>query len=306
MTSVLMTYITSRHRILTLAAIILFFNVPSFSQSSSAASQTGSGIVAVQSDKAEGNLTNSISPFYPALAKQAQVQGIVKLRAVISKTGDVESITYLSEPAMLVQSAIDAVKQWNYRPFLVEDQPAEVITVIEIPFFLGVSDAQMKLYREQHREFKAHENECRALLEADKYADAEVSCSPLLALAGKLPKAQHVDEIAANDLYGEALLFQKRFPEALGYLKHALEIGESSYGSESPELAYLYHHAAWGYQGVGDTKKAQSCYGKAESILHKAWDHATSNEYKNQYAKSLQGVLSDYINLLQQTGQQTR
>jgi len=305
MTSFPTPCITSPTRVFVLAAIVLLFDIPFFAQSvPGALGKNGSGMVVVQSDKAEENLINSTSPVYPALAKQAQVQGIVRLRAVISKTGTVVSVTYLSGPAMLVQAAIDAVKQWKYKPFVVEGQPADVVAEIEVPFFLGVSDAEMKVYRERHREFKVHEDECRALLEADKYGEAEVSCLPLLALAAKLPKAQYVDQIAANDLYGEALLFQKKFPEALGYLKRALEIGESSYGSENPELAYLYHHAAWGYQGVGDMKKARSCYEKAETTLRKARDHAIGDEFKNLYAKRLQAVLADYINLLRQIGQQ--
>lgn len=288
-----------------LATIVLPLNIPSWGQSGSAAGgHAGSGIPVVQSDKAEENLLRRVSPFYPPLAQMAQVQGIVRLRIFISKTGDVESCNYLSGPLMLMQSAIDAVKQWKFKPFLVEDQPAEVSVEIELPFFLGVSDAEMQMYMKRDEEFKSQEKECRALLEANKYVEAEVSCNSLVDVAGQLHKSQRLERMTADDLSGEALLFQKKFPQALECLKRALGIGESALNPTSAELGSLYHHAAWGYQGAGDMKKALSYYEKAENILRKARDREGAGEFKDLDAKRLQAVLADYIHLLRQIGQQ--
>jgi protein TonB len=65
----------------------------------------------------EGNLIYRVQPQYPALARQARVQGIVVLRAMISREGKIENLQVVSGHPMLVKSAMDAVLQWRYRPF---------------------------------------------------------------------------------------------------------------------------------------------------------------------------------------------
>jgi protein TonB len=74
---------------------------------------------------------------YPPIAKAARVSGTVVLHAVISTTGSVIELHVVSGPAMLQQSAIDAVKQWKYRPFLLNNQPVEVETTISVIYTLG-------------------------------------------------------------------------------------------------------------------------------------------------------------------------
>ena len=64
----------------------------------------------------EGNLIYRVQPRYPALAIQARVQGQVVLRAMISREGAIENLQVLSGPGMLAPAALDAVRQWRYRP----------------------------------------------------------------------------------------------------------------------------------------------------------------------------------------------
>jgi TonB family protein len=84
-----------------------------------------------------GNIVSRVNPVYPAAAKAAGVQGTVVLRAVIGKTGAVEKLTVVSGPEELQASAIDAVKQWVYRPYLLNGQPTEVDTTITVNYTLG-------------------------------------------------------------------------------------------------------------------------------------------------------------------------
>jgi protein TonB len=77
------------------------------------------------------------APIYPAIARAARVEGTVVLQAVISKGGTIENLHVTSGPAMLQQAAIDAVKQWRYRPYLLNGQPVEVETTINVVFTLG-------------------------------------------------------------------------------------------------------------------------------------------------------------------------
>jgi protein TonB len=76
-------------------------------------------------------------PQYPPIAKAAHMQGTVVLQATISKTGSIENLKVVSGPAMLQQAALDAVRTWRYRPYLLNNDPVEVETTVNVIFSLG-------------------------------------------------------------------------------------------------------------------------------------------------------------------------
>jgi protein TonB len=82
-------------------------------------------------------LVNKVQPVYPALAKQARIQGTVRLQAVIAKDGSVIELQVLSGHPLLVQAALDAVRQWHYRPTLLNGDPVEVVTTVDVIFTLS-------------------------------------------------------------------------------------------------------------------------------------------------------------------------
>jgi TonB family protein len=84
-----------------------------------------------------GNILVKTRPEYPAVAKAARIQGVVVLQAVISKDGTVESLQVLEGPPLLQQAALDAVKTWKYRPYLLNGEPVAVGTTINVVFALG-------------------------------------------------------------------------------------------------------------------------------------------------------------------------
>jgi protein TonB len=77
-----------------------------------------------------------VNPVYPVLAKQARIQGVVMMEAVISKDGSVDGLHVISGHPFLSQAAIDAVKQWRYRPTMLNGEPVDVITTITVTFTL--------------------------------------------------------------------------------------------------------------------------------------------------------------------------
>jgi len=85
----------------------------------------------------EARLIRRREPVYPPLARQARIQGVVKLEAVIGPDGRVEKVEAISGPPLLRQAAIDAVRQWVYEPSRLNGQPVRVTTQIEINFTLG-------------------------------------------------------------------------------------------------------------------------------------------------------------------------
>ena len=92
--------------------------------------------VKVPSSVMAGQLVSTVPPKYPEDAKKARVQGSVVLAAVVSKTGTVEQLRVVSGPPELQASSIDAVKQWVYKPYVLNGQPTEVDTEIEITYSL--------------------------------------------------------------------------------------------------------------------------------------------------------------------------
>jgi periplasmic protein TonB len=92
--------------------------------------------------KQGGNVTaaaiiTQTRPVYPALARQARIQGNVVLHAIIDKEGKVAQLEIVSGHPLLVQSALDAVKQWRYKPTQLNGDPVEVDTTITVTFTMG-------------------------------------------------------------------------------------------------------------------------------------------------------------------------
>lgn len=86
---------------------------------------------------AEADLLYKVQPVYPALARQARIQGAVELRAIIGKTGAIENLVVVRGHPMLAPAAVEAVKQWRYRPYLLNREPIEVETDITVNFLLS-------------------------------------------------------------------------------------------------------------------------------------------------------------------------
>jgi TonB family protein len=93
--------------------------------------------LSVSTDVMAGNLLNKVLPVYPAEAKKAKIQGTVVLSAVIGKDGNVENLRVISGPNQLQRSALDAVRQWTYKPYLLNGDPIEVKTTVNVVYDLG-------------------------------------------------------------------------------------------------------------------------------------------------------------------------
>ena len=93
--------------------------------------------IAVSAGVMSGSKISGSIPPYPPIAKAARIQGTVVLQATISKSGTIENLHVLSGPPMLQQSAMDAVRTWRYRPYLLNGEPVEVETQINVIFTLG-------------------------------------------------------------------------------------------------------------------------------------------------------------------------
>jgi|SRR5215813_13971564 len=93
-----------------------------------------SGPVVVSAGVSEGYLLRKVEPVYPRMAVITGTGGEVRLHAIIAKDGTIQSLTVISGHPLLVAAAVDAVRQWHYRPYLLNHEPVEVETFITVNF----------------------------------------------------------------------------------------------------------------------------------------------------------------------------
>jgi TonB family protein len=91
----------------------------------------------VSKDVMSGLIRKKVAPEYPEKARKEHNQGTVVLQAIIGKEGDVENLQVISGNAMLAAASIEAVKQWKYKPYLLNGEPVEVETQVDVIFTLN-------------------------------------------------------------------------------------------------------------------------------------------------------------------------
>ena len=92
--------------------------------------------IRIGSNVQQANLVHKVDPVYPPLAKQARIQGTVRFTVIIDRSGTIQNIQLLSGHPLLVEAARDAVQQWSYKPTLLNGQPVEVLTTVDVNFTL--------------------------------------------------------------------------------------------------------------------------------------------------------------------------
>jgi periplasmic protein TonB len=99
--------------------------------------QAASGPVRVSGLVVEGMLIHRTMPVYPPIAVASRKEGVVVLQATISRAGNIENLRVISGPIMLQQAALNAVRDWRYRPYLLSGEPVEVETTVNVIFKLN-------------------------------------------------------------------------------------------------------------------------------------------------------------------------
>jgi protein TonB len=91
-------------------------------------------VVAISAGVADGMILRKTAPVYPKFAQEAHITGTVTLKATITKQGAIEGVQVLSGPKILAPAAVEAVKTWRYKPYMLDNQPVSVETDIKIVF----------------------------------------------------------------------------------------------------------------------------------------------------------------------------
>ena len=110
----------------------------SFAQQSQRAGQqtTPSTTLRMDDQATSTKIIKMVRPVYPHTAEQAHVEGTVALHVITNKDGSVKKVSFVSGPPLLMQAAIDAVRQWRFQPTLVNGKPVTDHTVVRVVFSL--------------------------------------------------------------------------------------------------------------------------------------------------------------------------
>lgn len=98
--------------------------------------KSNSGPMRVSTGVAVGNIIRKVSPIYPFQARAHHIEGTVLMHAIIGKDGAIYNLSAVSGPPLLQSSAMDAVRQWKFKPFLLNGDPVAIETDIAVDFHL--------------------------------------------------------------------------------------------------------------------------------------------------------------------------
>jgi TonB family protein len=159
-------------------------------------------VVRVSPEEAAQHLVKKVDPVYPALAQTFRIQDTVVLNVVIKSDGSVASAKQVSGDAMFGTAAIQAVKKWQYHPFLVDGKAAKVTTTVSVPFSLGISDADYKKEKETAQLYYKQDKDCRSAISNRHYSDAQRICGEEVKTAEQLPAGREMERVEAYALLG--------------------------------------------------------------------------------------------------------
>ena len=293
--------------ILVASAIASFAHQSALAQSQNAElNQRCASAILISFDDAQKLATEKGRAELPPLAKQVGLKGVVRVETCVSEAGLVILTKPAGGPPILIPSAIESVKNWKFRPFLQGGTPAPFRTVIEVSYLQGSSPAEVNREQEDNQRYFAAENSCRGDLKSKDLKQADLDCKNAFELVEKLPPERSMERQTASGLLGQTYFAERKFPDALPFYEKELEISKAHQKPDEAELAYAYHHAGLTLHALGLVEEATKDYSLAETVLTAAREHIQSDFLKAQYTKTLANIRSNFLILLQQSGQDKR
>jgi len=202
------------------------------------------------------------------MAVVAHIQGVVTLGFTITETGTVANLRAISGHPILLQAALDAVKDWTFEPFLINGKPVGVRSRFRVVFAQG-RDAEVV------RRYYFQEGECSDLLRIGRYGEAEPQCNEALKISANLSN-DHL-KMNANGNAGNAAYHLGKGAQALEYFQQQLKIAAKMLPKDATgDWADIYRNLAHGYRATGQLSEADSHWKQAETVMEaeiKAWEH---------------------------------
>jgi len=290
----IMQHMISKRYMLVLLAVVLFAGLGQSQEPRQ-----------VSNDEATQRLTKRVTPEYPALALTAHIQGSVLLAVTITESGGVTDMKAVSGHPMLIQPAIDAVRQWEFDPFVEEGKPVAVRASIKVDFQLGPGAELRDKYLKQ-------EVECTAQIQKKNTEQSEAACKQALEIALKLPESFASDKMRAYGNAGIVAYSAKKAKEALEDFKQQLNFAQQALQPGSPLMIQVRTNLAHTYEATGDLPQADTQYTEAEKAQEAAMadlenrkEKLKPNSFdgiKASYVHNMQVVLQEHVRVLRKLG----
>lgn len=256
----------------------------------------------VSAEELAEHLMRWVRPAYPSLARATRLQGEVVILAVISKSGAVGDLKVKSGHPLLIPAAMDAVQLWHFRPFIEEGKAEPVQALLKVQFPPGDAPGRFRENSDTVEQFNASLEACRDELREKNFTEAEALCRKAIDQAAALDQHHQMERMDAFQQMGHVFFLQKKYPEALEQYQKELAIAAESVEPGEVELAIAHQHVAGGFWATGHKEEARVEYEQAENVYDQARERTDSAFLRNEYAKSLKGVLHDHATLLRQMG----
>ena len=277
-------------RTLTLRTIlILVVTVVCFAEASSQ--------VRLRPEEADKLLVEKTEPEYPGIARMLKLQDTVTIDATIAETGSVVSAKLLSGNVAFKSAAIGAVMKRRYNPHLVDGIPTGFVTTVTLEFSLGISKEDYERDRKIAEKFFPLESNCRGLVIAQNWKDAEPVCRNAVSQAEMFQTGRELEKMGAYELTGHVMRGQKRYVEALDYYKRARVAAGPRLDEDDAELGRLYAEMAITHYHLRQLTEARELFVRAERVLQAAYDKFKSDESDRE----LENLRRGYIRSLRQT-----
>jgi TonB family protein len=239
---------------------------------------------------------------YPALAKQMSLQGMVKADLIVSESGTVSSTRVVSGHPLLVTAALEAMKKYRYKPYLIDGKAAVFITTVEVSFSVGIPKKEYDDQQSVNERYFKEADKCRSLLKEQKSAEAEEVCKAAVPIADQLPASQGLTKMLAYENVGHALMAQRRFQDALDFYARSFSLAQTAVKETDAELGWAYRNLALANHGLGNLDMARELYGKAEKTLLLASDNIGMDALKQRYQQGLKEILRYHAVAAEQAG----
>jgi TonB family protein len=173
----------------------------------------------------------------PPLAKAARIQGIVHASILIDETGSVKSLTLISGHPMLAPAALEAIRQWKYKPFQVDGKATSVQTEVQVSIPESVSQSDIDLERKFQDAYWANERAGRDALSKGDLATAETKLQVARAAAEERGDFKWLELADVVSMLAGVKEGEKDYPAAETLLKQSLAIHQKHQRPDEAEVA---------------------------------------------------------------------
>jgi len=256
----------------------------------------------IPAQRAIENIEKQVEPEYGGIAKAASLTGTVKVQFEIDTNGNTRNPKIISGNGMFIQTVLNALAKWHFKPFLDNGNPIIVRTILDIQIPThGLSDDEKKTRKTLDQYFEL-EPKCVSATNTDNVM-AEKLCKDLLALTLTLPENVYIEKSIAMAHLGSLYYRNEDYPKALNYYLQALELREKHQKPDEAEVGQSCMAVAMTYQKAGDLTNSSKYFKRGIDIVDLNRKNSDWEESRGHYVDELKYTIPLYINVLNKTGQ---